>query len=256
MSIIESFILGLVQGLTEFLPVSSSGHLILISQILGLEKMSIGFELVCHLGTLLAVVLALNKDIIALVKKPLGKEMRLIIVATIPTVVIVVLFEGFFRKTFSGDYLVYSFLITAILLLIAGFAPTKARAKKLGYLDALIIGTAQGIAAVPGISRSGSTIAAGSLLGMDRPTSARFSFLISIPIIIGSSILELATNGVGAGIGVAPLLVGFFTSFLSGLLAIKLMLKILQKFNLDAFAVYLFALSAFLLLNQYVFTLF
>lgn len=257
MSIFESFILGLVQGLTEFLPVSSSGHLILVSQILGLEKMSVGFELICHLGTLLAVIIALNKDILAVIKKPLGKPMRLIVVATIPTVIIVVAFRGFFRSAFGGEYLVYGFLITAILLLIVGFAPRKATPnKQMSYLDAVIIGTAQGIAALPGISRSGSTIAAGSLLGLDRATSARFSFLICIPIIIGSSLVELITNGVGVSIGVLPLLIGFFTSFASGFFAIKVMLKLLNKFNLDIFAIYLFILSTLMLLNQFLIHLF
>lgn len=255
MTLLEAIILGLVQGATEFLPVSSSGHLILMGQIMGLNEVSVGFELVCHLGTLLAIILVMNKDIFELVKHPLSREMRLIAVATVPTVIIVFAFQGFFRNAFGGEFLIYSFLITAILLMVAGFAPKKVN-RKMTYVDALVIGAAQGIAAVPGISRSGATIAAGSLMGNNRASSARFSFLISIPIIIGSSIVELATNGVGSGVGIWEMLLGFAASFASGLFSIKFMLKLLQKFNLDAFSVYLFVLAIFLLMNQYVLHLF
>lgn len=257
MSILEALILGLIQGATEFLPVSSSGHLILACKILGMYQISIGFELVCHLGTLLAVVIAMRQDIFAVIKKPLSRQSRLILVATIPTVIIVAVFQGFFRKTFGGEYLVYGFLITAILLLISGFAPARAPLNhKMRYIDAIIIGTAQGIAALPGISRSGATMTAGTLMGLGREESAKFSFLISIPIILGSSLLELITQGVGQGVTFLPLITGFAAAFFSGLIAVKFLLKILKKFNFDAFAIYLFMLATFLLLNDFVFHIF
>lgn len=254
MSILEAFLLGLVQGITEFLPVSSSGHLILVGKIFGVTEMSIGFELVCHLGTLAALLIVVRKTVFETVRKPLGKPMRLILAATVPTVILAALVRVFFASAFDGKYLVYCFLITGIALVAVGFVP--ARPREMTFADAIIIGCAQGLAAMPGISRSGSTIAAATALGHDRSKAAEFSLLISVPVIIGSATVELITQGVGGSVGVAALLVGFASSFASGLASVLLLLKILKKSNLDGFAVYLFALSVFLLLNQYVLHLF
>ncbi len=257
MSVLEAIILGLVQGFTEFLPVSSSGHTIIAGKLLGLSEVPLAFGLIVHLATLIAVCIALRKRLFAIVKKPLGKDMRLILAATVPTVIIVFAFENIFRSAFSGDYLIYCFLITAILIIIAGMkSPVKMIKPQVTYFDAVLIGAAQGLAAFPGISRSGATICTASLLGNKKENSADFSFLISIPIIIGSSIMELIKNDSAAGIGALAVICGFFAAFISGLLSVYLLMRILKKYSLDAFAVYLFLLSIFLILNDLVLHIF
>lgn len=250
MSVLEAFILGLVQGLTEFLPVSSSGHTIIAGKLLGLNSVPMAFELIIHLSTLLAVVIVMRKQVFAVVRRPLGKDMRLIIIATVPSVLVVFAFQKFFRSAFSGEYLIYCFLVTAILLVVSGFERKKLVKPEISYFDAAIIGFAQGVAALPGISRSGSTIATAKILGNERENSTRFSFLISLPIIIGSAAFELITNKSAVGIGVLPLLVGFFSAFLSGLIGVKLMIKVFSRRSLDGFAIYLCLLSVFLLCNE------
>ncbi|MCI8596084.1 MAG: undecaprenyl-diphosphate phosphatase [Clostridia bacterium] len=256
MTVLEAIILGLVQGLTEFLPVSSSGHLLLFGKFLGVGTVSVGFELVCHLGTLAAVCLAMRKDIAGIIKKPFSRQVRTVIIATIPTVIIAGAISYFFRDILEGSMLVYCFIITGILLLCCGFASGQNEEKRMLYPHAAVIGAAQGIAALPGLSRSGVTMATATLLGYNREQSARFSFLISIPIIIGSSIVELALHGVGADVGAAALFAALVSSFASGLAAVTFMLKLLKKHSLDGFAIYLFLLSVFMLLNDYALHLF
>lgn len=256
MSIIDAIILGLVQGLTEFLPVSSSGHMLLVGSFLGVGEVSLGFELVCHLATLVAVCIVLRRDVGALVRKPLSRPMRLLIVGTIPTAVIAGIISFFFRDLLGGNMLVYCFIITAILLMCCEFASARAEQKPMTYPHAAVIGVAQGIAALPGLSRSGATIATATILGYDKKQSARFSFLLSIPVIIGSSVVEIALNGVGSGVSVAALIAAFVSSFISGLLAVKFMLRLLERRGMTGFAVYLFALSVFLLINEYALHLF
>ena len=256
MTVLEAIILGLVQGLTEFLPVSSSGHLLLFGKFLGVGTVSVGFELVCHLGTLAAVCLAMRKDIAGIIKKPFSRQVRTVIIATIPTVIIAGAISYFFRDILEGSMLVYCFIITGILLLCCGFASPKKGELPMTYPHAAAIGAAQGIAALPGLSRSGTTIAVATLLGYNREQSARFSFLLYVPVIVGSSIIELCLHGVGEGIGAAALMSAFAASFISGLVAVSFMLKLLRKRGMDGFAVYLFVLSVFLLINDYALHLF
>lgn len=256
MTVLEAIVLGLVQGLTEFLPVSSSGHLLLAGRFLGVGTVSVGFELVCHLGTLAAVCLCMRREIAPLLRHPLSRPVRLLFVATLPTAAIAGILSVFCRDALEGSFLVYGFLITGILLLCCGFASEKVGEKPLLYRHAATIGVAQGIAALPGLSRSGTTIAAATLLGYNREQAARFSFLLSIPVILGSSLVELLLHGVGGGIGAAALVAACLSSFLSGLLAVRAMLRLLQKHGMDGFAVYLFLLSVFLLLNDFVLHLF
>ena len=177
MTVWEAIVLGITQGLTEFLPVSSSGHLILMGRFLGTADVSVGFELVCHLGTLLAVIIAMRREIWEVARKPLGKQMRLITVASIPTAVIGGIITCFFRDALEGALLIYGFIITGILLICCGiFGKSRARGEML-YPHAAAIGAAQGIAVLPGLSRSGTTIAAATLLGYNREQAAKFSFL-------------------------------------------------------------------------------
>lgn len=228
----------------------------LFGRFLGVGTVSVGFELVCHLGTLAAICIALRKDLAGIIKKPFSQPVRTVIVATIPTVIIAGIISFFFRDALEGSMLVYCFIITGILLLCCGFASSRKEEKRMLYPHAAIIGAAQGIAALPGLSRSGVTMATANLLGYNREQSARFSFLISIPIIIGSSVVELALHGVGDGIGAAALIAALVSSFASGLAAVTFMLKLLKKHSLDGFAVYLFLLSVFMLLNDYALHLF
>jgi len=241
--------------------------MLLAERLLGLE-LSIGYALFMHIATLLAVLIVLRKEVFSCIKKPFSKPTLLIIVATIPTVLIVLLFRSFFISTFDGRFLAYCFLLTAILLTMATLRKPKRTAqidlklpqtanyheslKSVSFIDASIIGVVQGFAALPGISRSGSTISTGMMLGGEKTTIARFSFLISIPIIIGSSILELSGNGLSmAGVSALPLIFGFLAAFVSGLFAIKFMLKkLLLSFNM--FAIYLTALSIFLFLDMFI----
>ena len=256
MNIIEAIILGLVQGFTEFLPVSSSGHLLIVGRFLGVGEVSVGFELVCHLGTLAAVLLVMRKDVFSIVKKPFSRPTALLAVATLITGAIGAVISLFFRDALEGEYLIFGFIATGILLLCCEFGGTHEAEKKMNFGHAAIIGAAQGIAALPGLSRSGTTIAAAKMLGFSREQSARFSFLLSVPVIIGSSLVELLMHGVGAGIGVWALIAACAASFISGLVAVKFMLKLLGKHGMDGFAVYLFVLSVFLLINEYALGLF
>ena len=255
MTVFEAIVLGLVQGLTEFLPVSSSGHLLLAGRIMGFSTLSLGFELVCHLGTLLAVFLVLRKELWALVKKPLSRPVRVLVLASACTAVVAGIFSVFLRDLLDGSLLVYCFIITGILLLSCGFMPQKRT--EIGYGDAAVIGLMQGVACLPGLSRSGTTIASAQLLGVEREKAAQFSFILSVPVILGSSVIELALHGLGStNAGVLALLSAFAASFLGGLFAVRFLLRLLKKHSLDWFAVYLFMLSAFMLLNDYALHLF
>lgn len=243
MAVWEAIIIGIVQGLTEFLPISSSGHIILTQRILGVEP-EMGFTLILHLATLAAVVLVMRKQIWDTIKTP--KKWGPLIVATVFSAIVVLLFHNVLKSAFDGKFLATCFLITALLLLLSGFV--KPKKTQINCFDAVFIGLMQGLAALPGISRSGSTVSTAVLLGNDREESVSFSFLLSIPIIIGSALIDLIAEGVGT-IEFLPLVCGFTAAFISGLAAVKLMLK-LTSGAFDFFAIYLTALSAFLLIND------
>ena len=249
LSILVAVILGIVQGLTEFLPVSSSGHLVLLERLFGIKTDLIFLNVVLHLGTLLAVVLYYRKRLWGYLKKPFQKDVGYLALATVPTVVIFLLFKSFIQDSFSGDYLVIGFLVTAIILIIANFVMSKKSVKKpFDYKAALVMGVFQGLAMVPGVSRSGSTITSGVVCGCDKNKVADFSFLMSIPVIVASLVFELfELTSTSLSIGVLPLIVGFVFAFLFGLIAIKFMLKIIAKAQFYWFSIYLVILSIILL---------
>ncbi len=249
MSILVAVILGIVQGLTEFLPVSSSGHLVLLERLFVIKADLIFLNVVLHLGTLLAVVLYYRKRLWGYLKKPFQKDVGYLALATVPTVIIFLLFKSFIQDSFSGDYLVIGFLVTATILVIANFIMTKQTAKKVfDYKTALVMGVFQGLAMVPGVSRSGSTITSGVVYGCDKNKVADFSFLMSIPVILASLVFELfELSSTSLSIGVLPLIVGFVFAFVFGLLAIKFMLKIIAKAQFYWFSIYLVILSIILL---------
>jgi len=258
MSIWESIVLGIVQGLTEFLPVSSSGHLVLLQNIFGMSEPQLFFDTMLHLGTLLAVVVVLWKNVLKLIKNPLSRVMRYLIIATIPAVVVAVVFKDFFEGAFAGAYLGYGFLFTAIVLVVSEILANRMKAKKgLSYTSATVMGFMQAVAIFPGVSRAGATIAGGLACGVDRRKAASFSFLMSIPIILGSVILQgidvIRTPEVT--VDWLPTIIGTVFAAVSGYFAVRFMLALITKYKLYGFAIYVAILGIFVILDQNVFGL-
>ena len=250
MTILVALILGIVQGLTEFLPVSSSGHLALFSSLFNVETDFLLVSILLHLATLLAVVFVFYKDIFYLLKHPFSKDAQKIYIATIPTILIVLLFKGLIDKFFTNaSILPFCFMLTAVLLFVTYIIEKKTKnikQKEIKKSSALAMGIAQGLAILPGISRSGSTICTGLLLGEDKTSTAKFSFLMSIPIIIASMIYEILFNGGGnalSEIGILPLIISFVSAFIVGIFSIKFMLKIVEKAKYYYFSIYLVVIS-------------
>jgi len=258
MSIFIALILGLVQGLTEFLPVSSSGHLVLLQNIFGIENNIILFDIVLHLGTLLAVIIVYKKSILELLKNPLGKKMRMVILGTIPTLIIALLFKDFFEGAFAGNLLFVGFLATSMLLLLADYSQKKYKKfKRMDYKYVLTMGLFQGLAILPGLSRSGTTVSTSLALGVNKNESLEYSFLLSIPIILASLVYELLFSPISlASIEWAPMIVGFLASGIFGIISIKFTIKIVKSNSYKYFSIYLIILSIFLILNQFVFHIF
>jgi undecaprenyl-diphosphatase len=255
MSVFESIILGIVQGLTEFLPVSSSGHLVLLQNIFGIEGPQLFFDTMLHLGTLVAVIVVMWKNIVDLFKNFFSKFTLYLIVATIPAIVVGFLFKDFFEDAFSGKYLGYGFLFTAIVLSVAEvLATTVSKRKELGFGSALAMGIMQAVAIFPGASRAGSTIAGGLAFGVDRKRVASFSFLMSIPIILGSVVLQgiEIIREPGITIEWLPTAIGTICAGLAGYFAVRFMLALIAKRRLFGFAIYVAILGIFVLLDQYV----
>lgn len=239
MEIWEAIILGIVQGLTEFLPISSSGHLVLLENIFGTYS-NLFMTVALHLGSLIAVFIVFWKDIVYIIKHPFCPLSKNLIIATIPTVILVLFFKTYIEDSFNGNFFVVGFILTAFLLMLTEILVKKVDANKpLSTKTAIIMGIAQGIATLPGISRSGSTICAGLLSGESREKVASFSFLMSIPIIIASCVYEVIFSTSPITISILPVVAGMIFAFIFGLLAIKLMLKLIKKVEFTYFAIYL-----------------
>ncbi len=249
MTILTAFLLGLVQGLTEFLPVSSSGHLVVLQSFFpGFAGEELAFDVILHLGTLVAVVVYFRRDLLALTGalRPgaAGQRPRRlfywIVLATIPTGLIGWWGQDFFRSLFGVPRLVgIMLLVTALLLWLADRIQTGERKQPdCGWWRSSVIGFAQGLAILPGISRSGATIAAGMFVGLQRVEAARFSFLISIPAILGATLLDLRAITELSGQAALPLLTGFLTSLLAGYAALDLLMHLVGRGKLTYFAVY------------------
>ncbi len=239
-------VLGLVQGLCEFLPISSSGHLVLLSRWLGVED-SLFISIILHLATLLAVVVVMRKEVWHLVRHPFSKEGIMVAIATICTCIVALVLMPLIDASFEGEFLSVAFLITAILLFVVRqFLKKRKRTEEFSYKHAVVIGLAQGLAIFPGISRSGATISAGLFSGAEREKSAKFSFLVSLPVIICSLILEIIKICVfkqQIAVNVGGLILSFLIAFLVGVASIKFMLKITNKGNFSWFSIYLVILS-------------
>lgn len=256
MDILKAIILGIVQGLTEFLPISSSGHLLLFESVLGFDG-GLFFNVLMHVASLLAVFIVFWKDIVLLLKNPFGEDMKNIVIATIPTVIIALLvnflFDDFALKFFVG----FGFLISSVVILITSIL--QKREKNQNYMQltkrkSFVIGLVQGLAVFPGISRSGSTICAGLVQKIEREKCASFSFIISIPVILGGMVFEIFDMVKYGGVKVSalPCVFGFIFAFIVALFSIKFMMKIVKKGNWIGFSIYLFVLSVFVLVNQFV----
>lgn len=248
MSWIEAFILGLIQGLSEFLPISSSGHLELGKVILNVEaKESLTFTVVVHGATVLSTIIIFWKDIISIFKEVLEfkwnestKYMVKIIISMIPVAIIGFFLQDEIKSLFSGNLLLVGSMLIVTAMLLAATVYSKPKDKSVSFLDSAIIGIAQAIAIIPGISRSGSTIATGLLLGNKKEAIARFSFLMVIIPIAGANLKDIFSGAPAAEttIGPLPLIVGFFAAFISGLIACKWMIKIVKNGNLIYFSLY------------------
>ncbi|NNF05685.1 MAG: undecaprenyl-diphosphate phosphatase [Candidatus Eisenbacteria bacterium] len=251
MSLLESVILGLVQGLTEFLPVSSSGHLVLVGQFMDLERVGLGFEVWVHLATLVAVTVALHKDLVSMAKSVLpgatdrseGLNLwKCVIIGTIPAAIFGILAKDTIESAFGSVKLVgVDLIITGFILLLSRFFPGGN--KKLTVGRALLIGTAQALAIFPGISRSGSTLTAGLILGLRGVDATRFSFLLAFPAILGAAVLEFGSLK-SLGETQPWILVGsFLAASISGYVAIRIVWKVMERGRLFAFAPYCFLIG-------------
>ncbi|WP_066630406.1 undecaprenyl-diphosphate phosphatase [Labilibacter marinus] len=256
MSVIEALILGIIQGLTEFLPVSSSGHLEIGKHLLGVEATdNLTFTVVVHGATVLSTIVVFRKDIAHLIKGLFAfkwneetQYLFKIAVSMIPIGIVGVFFKDYVEELFNTEKIMLlvgcMLLITATLLAFTFYA--KSKDKEVSFKDAFIIGIAQTIAVLPGISRSGSTIATGLLLGNKREAVARFSFLMVLIPILGENVLSFLKDDFTASgsIGAMPLLVGFIGAFVAGLLACKAMISLVKKGKLIYFAIYCAAAGA------------
>ncbi len=249
MDIINAIILGIIQGLTEFLPVSSSGHLELGKAILGdnsVPEESLLFTVVLHFATALSTIVVFRKDILQLIKGALkfkwNDDLQFIVkigVSMIPAVVIGLFFEAQLEALFNGNILFVGcmLIITALLLFFADKA--KNTNKKVSFLDAFIIGVSQAIAMLPGISRSGATISTSVLLGNDKTKAARFSFLMVVPLIFGKIAKDVLSGNLTNGDhNITALLAGFIAAFIAGLFACTWMIALVKKSKLTYFSIY------------------
>jgi undecaprenyl-diphosphatase len=252
---LEALILGMIQGLTEFLPISSTGHLYLGRNLFGLQEAGLMLDTMLHLGTLLAVFAFYKEEFIQIIKNPFSKLTYLLIVGTIPAVVIGLLFKDFFDEiSKTGATIGWEFLITGLFLWFADSIKNGyKKMDQISYKDAFIIGTFQAAAIFPAISRSGLTIVAALWRKLDRETAAYFSFLLSTPAIAGAVVLQSVDlfSGQGEAITLSALLVGVFSSALFGYVAVRWMVGYLKKHSLKPFAVYVWILGFIVLFIQY-----
>ncbi len=263
-------LLGFVQGITEFLPISSKGHLVLVERLLGVRSEGVALEVALHIGTLFAVVLHYWRDVKSLAAAtpraaatlvrgrfptdPAGRGLVALALGTVPAVAVVLVASDAIESVFHSPRLAFAgFALTGFVLLT-----TRGRVAgrdDAGIRDALLVGAAQAFAVLPGVSRSGTTIAAGVAAGLSREAAARFSFLLSVPAVLGAVVHELPellgppgagasdAGGGSAALG-GPLALGVAVSFLTGLAAIRILLVVARRNRLDVFSWYLWALAA------------
>ncbi len=258
MRFLQAIVLGLVQGLTEFLPVSSSGHLILLKKLFHIEAETFGltFDIALHVATLVAVVIVFRRDILHILKKPFQRLTLYLIIATIPAALVGFFFDDYIEEiSASGGFLGIAFLITAAVLLLSEKVGKRYKeTEQMSCVDAGLIGAAQAVAVIPGISRSGSTLSAGLFTGLKKEAALRFAFLMSIPVILGSAVLgikDVIENPGSMEWGVV--LCGMAAAGISGYAAVRFMLNFFRKRSLKVFALYVGIIGVFVLLDQLIF---
>ncbi|MBQ5416171.1 MAG: undecaprenyl-diphosphate phosphatase [Bacteroidales bacterium] len=244
----QALILGLVQGLTEFLPVSSSGHLVIFRELLGAEAPSdLVFEITVHVATALATIVVFRKQILDLLqglfKFKYNEQTDFIaklVVSMIPVAIVGFFFKDKVEELFSSLLVVgCALMVTALLLFLSDRVKARKEGKEITFGQALVMGLGQAVAVIPGLSRSGTTISAGLLSGASRNKVAEFSFLMVLVPILGEAFLDLVGGDLAASsISIAPLLLGFLAAFFSGLFACKAMIALVKKAGLKWFALY------------------
>lgn len=260
MTWLEALILGLVQGLTEFLPVSSSGHLEIGSVLLGLESNeNLLFAVVVHLATALSTMVVYRRDIgtilYELFQFKINESLRFtltIFISMVPVLIVGLFFQDEVEQFFSGNLVLVGtmLLVTAALLLLSHYY--KSGEKEVDGIRALVIGLAQAIAVLPGVSRSGATISTALLLGVERKKAARFSFLMVIIPILGAAVLKLKDfiDSPAADVSAGPLVIGFLAAFISGILACRWMVRLVTKGGLIFFAMYCAIIGLIAIVSQ------
>ncbi|MEO0340782.1 MAG: undecaprenyl-diphosphatase UppP, partial [Bacteroidota bacterium] len=261
--IIRSIVLGIIQGLTEFLPVSSSGHLELAKHFLGDDSMaeeSLLMTVTLHAATALSTIVIFRKDILqilqGLFRFKWNEETQFvakIVVSMIPAVLVGVLLEDQIERLFNQNILLVALMlfVTGLLLFLADRA--RKTDKKVGFQSAFWVGIAQAIAILPGISRSGATISSAVLLGIDREKAARFSFLMVIPLIFGKMLKDIAEGDLSsASVDLAPLGIGFIAAFLTGLIACVWMIRLVKNSKLSYFSIYCFSVATLVLMYYFI----
>jgi len=250
MSLFQAVFLGLLQGLTEFLPVSSSGHLVIAQHYLGgISQPGVLFDILLHFGTMGAVLLYFRRDCVQLAMAPFRSSpeaqpyrrlLALLVIGSVPTAVIGLLFKDFFVSLFHNLTLVsLMLLVTGCLLFLSErLRFSQHKEKRMTILDALLVGTIQGGAIIPGISRSGSTIAGLLFRGVDGETAARFSFLLALPAVFGAGLLSLGDFSAVSAKALPVYLVGMLVAFIAGLVSIHWLMAVVRRRRLYAFALY------------------
>jgi undecaprenyl-diphosphatase len=256
-TVLQAIILGVIQGLTEFLPVSSSGHLVIFQHLMGLREGTLAFDVLLHMGTLVAVSVAFWDDILAILRKPLSKLTYLVVVGCIPAGLMGFFLQPLFEQAFQSLLVVgLGLLITGTILKVSEKIAARSFDMKgvqdTSYTDVIFIGLLQGIAIVPGISRSGSTIAAGLMAGLERTWAARYSFLVAIPVILGAGMAQakdISFQGMNGY--VAPYIAGFTCAALFGYVAIRIVMQLVRQGRLSIFSYYCWALGLVVILASF-----
>jgi undecaprenyl-diphosphatase len=253
MSVVQAVVLGLIQGLTEFLPVSSSGHLVLVPFLFGWEQQSLAFDVALHLGTLVAVGAYFWRDLLRLAAAGLTQGVRTqegrlawaIALGTLPAAVAGLFLDDLIETQFRSPLLIaFNLALLGVILWAADRIGIKRKqADQVSMLDVVLVGVAQALALVPGVSRSGATMTAGLLRGFDRATAARISFLLSFPVILGAGLVKIRHMEL-----TAPYLAGMLTAAVSGYLVIRFLLQYLRRGSFAVFAVYRVALAVVIVL--------
>jgi undecaprenyl-diphosphatase len=256
MNIVQGIILGIIQGLTEFLPISSSGHLVLFQKIFGINEPTLIFDTMVHVGTLAAVVTVLWKEIFSLLKKPFQKLTWLLIAGTIPTGIIGVVFKDSFEAMYkTGSTLGFEFIATGLIILFAERLNSGRKGiRETSYLDAAFVGIMQGAAIMPALSRSGLTISGALLRDLDREFAAKFSFLLSIPAILGAAVFQVKDilDAGGGTVFTVPVVAGTIAAAIAGYFSVRFMIVLIKKGSMKLFSYYVFAIGALVLVDQYI----